>query len=181
MIILSNLFDVVEFNHSRSNGTSVLNNCSEIQPWLIIDAYHEYMLKGAVPFLPYSDLSDLNNFNDILSWISLLNVKKKPNLSNIVSVVKFNYSSFCIGFSLCLFFFFFLQFTYLFMYLFIYFTYFGCAGSSLWRSGFSSCSALALEHTGSVVAARGLSCGMWDLSSPTRDWTQGPCIGSTES
>ena len=33
----------------------------------------------------------------------------------------------------------------------------------------------------SLVAAHGLSCGMWDLSSPTRDPTQAPCIGSAES
>ena len=33
---------------------------------------------------------------------------------------------------------------------------------------------------GSVVKALGLSCSMWDLSSPTRDRTWAPCIGSTE-
>ena len=26
-----------------------------------------------------------------------------------------------------------------------------------------------------------VACGMWDLSSPTRDWTHAPCIGSMES
>ena len=36
----------------------------------------------------------------------------------------------------------------------------------------------AVEHTGSVVATRAsFPCGMWDLSSPTRDGTRVPCIG----
>ena len=42
------------------------------------------------------------------------------------------------------------------------------------------CDVQALQHMGSV-AEHMLSCGVWDLSSPTRDWTQAPCIGSAES
>ena len=37
--------------------------------------------------------------------------------------------------------------------------------------------ALSLRLMSSVVVAHGLSCGMWDLSSPTRDRTCVPCIG----
>ena len=33
----------------------------------------------------------------------------------------------------------------------------------------------------SLVAAHGLSCSMWDLSSLTRDQTRDPCIGSADS
>ena len=47
--------------------------------------------------------------------------------------------------------------------------------------GLSSCGAQALELESSVVAACGLSCGMWDLSSPTWDQTRAPCIGSMEA
>ena len=93
VITLASLFALVDFNHLRLNGSSVLNNCSVIQPWVTIDAHHKCMLKDMVPFLPYSNLFDLSNFNDIVPWVSLLNVKRDS--SNIVSVVKFNYSSFC--------------------------------------------------------------------------------------
>ena len=68
------------------------------------------------------------------------------------------------------------------------FIYLGCAksslqhvGSLLRHVGFSSCGVQALECTGSVVVVRGLSCGMWDLSSPTKDGTLAPCFGSMES
>ena len=46
--------------------------------------------------------------------------------------------------------------------------HFGCAGSSMLCMG-------------SVVAVFGLSWCIWDLHYSTRDWTQGPCIGSVES
>ena len=32
-----------------------------------------------------------------------------------------------------------------------------------------------------IISVFGLSCSMWDLSSPTRNQTQAPCIGSRES
>ena len=42
----------------------------------------------------------------------------------------------------------------------------------------SLCRTQAPEHAGSIVVAHRLSCpSMWDLSSPTRDWTHVPCIG----
>ena len=49
-----------------------------------------------------------------------------------------------------------------------FFCLFGCAGFLLWHVGFSlsGCSSWA-----------GLPCGMWDLSSLTRDQTLVPCIG----
>ena len=53
--------------------------------------------------------------------------------------------------------------------------------SLLRRAGFSSCGVRALERVGSVVAVRGLSCSMSDLSSPARDGTWAHCIGSGES
>ena len=62
----------------------------------------------------------------------------------------------------------------------LYLIYFSCADSSLQHTGSSSCDVQALQHMGSV-AEHMLSCGMWDLSSPTRDWTRAPCIGSAES
>ena len=43
------------------------------------------------------------------------------------------------------------------------------------------CVIQALGCTGSVVVACGLSCSIWDLRSPTRDWTWTPCIGNLES
>ena len=47
----------------------------------------------------------------------------------------------------------------------------------------SSCDEKAPEHRNCVTAAHELHgpWGMWDLSSPTRDQTHTPCIGSTES
>ena len=59
-----------------------------------------------------------------------------------------------------------------------------CADSRVHR--LCSCGTWAPEHVGSVVAAHRLSscgtrvqmpCGMWYLTSPTRDWTCVPCIG----
>ena len=47
-----------------------------------------------------------------------------------------------------------------------FFSLFGCAKFSLWHVGFSGCGSWA-----------GLPCGMWDLSSLTRDQTLVPCIG----
>lgn len=40
--------------------------------------------------------------------------------------------------------------------------------------------ALGLRAACSFSSCR-LSCGMWDFSSPTMDWTWTPCIGSVES
>ena len=89
-------------------------------------------------------------------------------------------------------------FIYLFKYLFLYLCWVlvvacgifivACRVFSLHCTGFSpavvcrlsSCGLQALEHAGSVVAAHGLSCpacGMWDLSSLTRDRTCVPCLG----
>ena len=62
--------------------------------------------------------------------------------------------------------------------IFLYLIYFSCADSSLQHTGFSSCDVQALQHMGSVGAEHMLSCGMWDLSSPTRHWTRAPCFGS---
>ena len=54
------------------------------------------------------------------------------------------------------------------------FIYFGCSGSSLRHAG-SRVRGQAVQHVGSVVAVRRLSsCGMWDLSSLTRDQTWVP-------
>ena len=56
----------------------------------------------------------------------------------------------------------------------------------LWCPGSREHGLCSLRHAGSLVKARELSsCGaraylphcMWDLSSPTRDWTHVPCIG----
>ena len=65
-----------------------------------------------------------------------------------------------------------------FIFIYYLFIYLGCAGSSLRRVGFSRCGAPALECAGSVVAACGLSCGVWDVSSLTRDRTR---VGSEAS
>ena len=48
----------------------------------------------------------------------------------------------------------------------LFLTIFGCAGSSLQHTGFSSCGAQAK-----------LPCSMWNLSSLTRDRSHIPCIG----
>ena len=48
----------------------------------------------------------------------------------------------------------------------MFFSLFGCAKFSLWHVVFSGCGSWA-----------GLPCGMWDLSSLTRDQTLVPCVG----
>ena len=87
----------------------------------------------------------------------------------------------------------------LFIFIFKAFKNFGCAGSLLWRVGFPCCRARLScrgPRTSLVVPCRLQSCtgcgkqalpqvavcgllshDMWDLSSPTRDWTYVPCIG----
>ena len=58
--------------------------------------------------------------------------------------------------------------------------YFGCTGSLLWPTGFSTRSAGALKSCWGGSAC-GLSCGMWDLVPPPGSRTLAPCIESVNS
>ena len=80
---------------------------------------------------------------------------------------------------------------FLFFICFYFSIYLGSAGSSLRHMDLLvvACGLLVVAWGLLSCSMQTLSCGMWTLScgmhaassSPTRDWTRAPCIGSTES
>ena len=48
------------------------------------------------------------------------------------------------------------------------------------QGGLNCCSPWGHKELDTTVWLNWTECSMWDLSSPTKDWTHGPCTGSTE-
>ena len=67
------------------------------------------------------------------------------------------------------------------MYLFYLFYSFGCGTQDLWSLHYVTGSLVAACKTVFRCSMQTLSCGTWNSSSLTGDWTPAPCIGNTES